>query len=115
MDISEIELNDNGLRMHQIDAKRKIFTAWRSCDSVMLQMPTGTGKTYLFTSVIKDLLRVYKQAREEINILVVAHRMELLDQISALSHASIFPMVLSRERGSSISGGEFKWAVSCHC
>jgi len=83
MDISEIELNDNGLRMHQIDAKRKIFTAWRSCDSVMLQMPTGTGKTYLFTSVIKDLLRVYKQAREEINILVVAHRMELLDQISA--------------------------------
>ena len=83
MDISEIELNDNGLRMHQIDAKRKIFTAWRSCDSVMLQMPTGTGKTYLFTSVIKDLLRVYKQAREEITILGVAHRMELLDQISA--------------------------------
>ncbi len=83
MDISEIELNANDLRMHQIDAKRKIFTAWRDCDSVMLQMPTGTGKTYLFTSVIKDLLRAYKQAREEINILVVAHRMELLDQISA--------------------------------
>lgn len=48
----------------------------------MLQMPTGTGKTYLFTSIVKDLLNSYKEAREEINILIVAHRTELLDQIS---------------------------------
>ena len=52
-------------------------------DSVMLQMPTGTGKTYLFTSLINDILRTYKQAHKEIKILVVAHRTELLDQISA--------------------------------
>lgn len=83
MNIPEIELNNASLKVHQIDAKRKIFTAWINSDSVMLQMPTGTGKTYLFTSIIKDLLRAYKQARKEINILVVAHRTELLDQISA--------------------------------
>lgn len=49
----------------------------------MLQMPTGTGKTYLFTSLINDLLCNYKRLHKEINILVVAHRTELLDQISA--------------------------------
>lgn len=82
MDISQIKLNNSGLRLHQTEAKAKIFTSWESYDSVMLQMPTGTGKTYLFTSIINDLLTSYKEAREEINVLVVAHRMELIDQIS---------------------------------
>lgn len=83
MNVSEIDLNNTSLRLHQADAKQKIFTAWRDNNSVMLQMPTGTGKTYLFTSIINDLLSAYKKARKEINILVVAHRMELLDQISS--------------------------------
>ena len=82
MDISQIKPDNSGLRQHQAEAKDKIFKAWRSNASVMLQMPTGTGKTYLFTSIIKDLLRTYKEARKEINILVVAHRTELIDQIS---------------------------------
>lgn len=82
MDISWIQLDNSGLRQHQAEAKAYIFKAWGSNDSVMLQMPTGTGKTYLFTSIIKDLLRAYKGIRQEINILVVAHRTELLDQIS---------------------------------
>lgn len=77
-------IQDNAsLRPHQIDAKAKIFEAWTKYDSVMLQMPTGTGKTYLFSSLINDLLCNYKRLHKEINILVVAHRMELLDQISA--------------------------------
>lgn len=82
MDVSQIKFDNSSLRQHQTEAKAKIFKAWESCDSVMLQMPTGTGKTYLFTSIIKDLLRAYKEFRKEINILVVAHRMELLEQIS---------------------------------
>lgn len=80
--LPEIELDNTSLRRHQSDAKRKIFNAWSRYSSVMLQMPTGTGKTYLFTSIIKDLLNTYKRERKEINILVVAHRMELIDQIS---------------------------------
>lgn len=83
LDIANIRLDHTGLRRHQVDAKERIFEAWQSCDSVMLQMPTGTGKTYLFTSIINDIVRNYKAAHEEINILVVAHRTELLDQISA--------------------------------
>lgn len=83
MDFSQIIQDNTNLRPHQIEAKAKIFEAWTKYDSVMLQMPTGTGKTYLFTSLINDLLCNYKRLHKEINILVVAHRMELLDQISA--------------------------------
>lgn len=75
--------HNSNLREHQIEAKGKIFDAWDKYDSVMLQMPTGTGKTYLFTSIVNDLLAAYKETHRDIHILVVAHRMELLDQISA--------------------------------
>lgn len=80
---STIPVNNGNLRKHQIDAKNAILRAWDSYDSVMLQMPTGTGKTYLFTSIIKDLIAFYKSNKWEINILVVAHRIELIDQIAA--------------------------------
>ena len=52
--------HNGNLRPHQVDAKRKIFEAWDQYDSVMLQMPTGTGKTYLFTSLIDDIIAYYK-------------------------------------------------------
>lgn len=80
---SRLNQHNSNLREHQIEAKGKIFDAWDKYDSVMLQMPTGTGKTYLFTSIINDLLAAYKEVHHNIHILVVAHRMELLDQISA--------------------------------
>lgn len=80
---SDIPEHNGNLRQHQIDAKRKIFEAWDQYDSVMLQMPTGTGKTYLFVSLINDLLVYYKEHHEELHILIVVHRTELIDQISA--------------------------------
>jgi superfamily II DNA or RNA helicase len=79
---SAIPVNNGNLRPHQLTAKSDILRAWDSYDSAMLQMPTGTGKTYLFTSIIKDLISHYKSQKLEINILVVAHRIELLDQIA---------------------------------
>ncbi len=80
---SAIQQNTGNLRPHQKDAKAQIFVAWDNFDAVMLQMPTGTGKTFLFTSLIKDLLNHYKTHRLQLNILIVAHRTELLDQISS--------------------------------
>lgn len=79
---SSIPVTNGNLRPHQLDAKKNILRAWDTYDSVMLQMPTGTGKTYLFTSIIKDLISYYKVQKLEINILVVAHRIELLEQIA---------------------------------
>ncbi len=83
MRISDIHQDNNGLRQHQKEAKKKILKAWDNYNSIMLQMPTGTGKTFLVVSLINDLLCAYKKMHKEINILIVAHRTELLDQISA--------------------------------
>ena len=83
MDSTSFIQDNTVLRPHQIEAKAKIFDAWSKYDSVMLQMPTGTGKTYLFTSLINDIVNTYKMAHKDIKILIVAHRTELLDQISA--------------------------------
>ena len=83
MDFCSFVQDNTALRPYQIEAKTKIFEAWSKYDSVMLQMPTGTGKTYLFTSLISDVVCSYKQAHKDIKILIVAHRTELLDQISA--------------------------------
>lgn len=83
MQYSTIPEHSGNLRQHQIEAKRKIFEAWDQYDSVMLQMPTGTGKTYLFVSLINDLILYYKEQHLELHILVVVHRTELIDQISS--------------------------------
>lgn len=83
MEYSQIVQDNKSLRPHQIEVKKKILNAWDKYNSVMLQMPTGTGKTYLFTSLINDLVSYCKKEHKEINILIVAHRTELLDQISA--------------------------------
>lgn len=82
MDFLKFEQDNASLRTHQKEIKQKIFEGWNECVSILLQMPTGTGKTYLFTSVINDLISNYKKQHKDINVLVVAHRMELLDQIS---------------------------------
>lgn len=96
---SAIPQHNGNLRQHQIDAKRKIFEAWDQCDSVMLQMPTGTGKTYLFVSLINDLVQCYKELHQELHILVVVHRTELIDQISAsLSKNGIFHGIVQGNR-----------------
>lgn len=82
MSLLPLTANNDRLRQHQAEAKAKIYEAWAICNSVMLQMPTGTGKTYLFTSIINDIVNASKKVRREVHILVVAHRTELIDQIS---------------------------------
>ena len=45
-------------------------------------MPTGTGKTIVFTSIVKDILRWCNLHSRESKILIVAHRRELIRQAS---------------------------------
>ena len=73
---------DNSLRPYQQQAKEDIFSAWDECDGVMFQMPTGTGKTRLFSSIISDIKTWSVQNSEDVKILIIAHRIELIDQIS---------------------------------
>jgi superfamily II DNA or RNA helicase len=65
------------LRNYQREMLGRINEAWRSCRSVMVQMPTGTGKTVLMTEVI----RTWTIDHGPLTILIVAHRRELIEQI----------------------------------
>lgn len=70
--MKEIRLYD-----YQAEMKERIDTAFRSYQSVMVQMPTGTGKTILLAEVVK---------REKLKgknpwVWIVVHRRELVEQI----------------------------------
>ena len=58
---------------YQEDMVKRVQEAFRLHDSVMVQMPTGTGKTYLLAALVGLFLK------EE--VWVVAHRRELVSQI----------------------------------
>lgn len=73
---------DHSLRPYQQEAKEKIFSAWDQCDNVLFQMPTGTGKTRLFSSIISDVKAWSALQSIDCRILIIAHRIELIDQIS---------------------------------
>lgn len=48
VDMKEIRLYD-----YQKEMSERIEVAFRSCQSVMVQMPTGMGKTILLAEVVK--------------------------------------------------------------
>lgn len=79
---SHIEADNTGLRPYQAEMKLKVYSLWDRMDNVMLQMPTGTGKTIVFTSVVKDIRKWCVQHSPDSKILIVAHRKELIDQAS---------------------------------
>ena len=65
------------LRPYQTDMKRRIFAEWELHRSLMVQMPTGTGKTHLLASVIRDL----SEATGNKDVWIITHRRELVEQI----------------------------------
>ena len=70
--MKEIKLFD-----YQEDMKERIEKALRLHRSVMAQMPTGTGKTYLLTAAIDSFV----EDNPNTKIWIVAHRKELVSQI----------------------------------
>ena len=44
------------LRDYQIEMKTRLMEAWKAHRSVMVQMPTGTGKTHLLASVVLPIV-----------------------------------------------------------
>lgn len=64
---SDINKVDETLRPYQEKAKREIFEAWDEVNSVMFQMPTGTGTAvklghnrleFVRTSALQHLLAI---------------------------------------------------------
>ena len=71
--MKETELFD-----YQEEMKSRIQGAFSTHQSVMVQMPTGTGKTHLLAAVVKSEERRVKRPC----VWIVAHRMELVAQIT---------------------------------
>jgi superfamily II DNA or RNA helicase len=61
----------NNLYPYQDDAVKNVIAYFRHHKSVMLQMPTGTGKTNVFCEIIKQL---------NVNTLILVHTRELVYQ-----------------------------------
>ena len=78
--MKEIKLFD-----YQEDMKERIEKAFESHQSVMVQMPTGTGKTILLAEVVKSEERRVKNPC----VWIVAHRRELVEQINETLEASL--------------------------
>ena len=68
-------MNDT-LRDYQQEMKLRLFKEWELHRSVMVQMPTGTGKTHLLAAIVREFLRGSGS-----RVWIVAHRRELVDQI----------------------------------
>lgn len=87
MRLSELQEIDETLRPYQVKGKKNIYQAWDISRTVLFQMPTGTGKTRLFSSIIRDTQRLTSIERKRHGVLVLAHRTELIQQIDeTLSH-----------------------------
>ena len=96
--MKKIELFD-----YQEDMKSRIEKALCLHRSVMAQMPTGTGKTYLLTAVIDSFVRANPKAK----VWIVAHRRELVSQIDETvrkfhSYSSATSSLLSSVKAMSI-------------
>lgn len=96
--MKKIELFD-----YQEDMKERIEKALCLHRSVMAQMPTGTGKTYLLTAVIDSFVRANPKAK----VWIVAHRRELVSQIDETvrkfqSYSSATSSLLSSVKAMSI-------------
>ena len=82
MDYKELCQQDITLRDYQQKAKEEIFSRWSIVDNILYQMPTGTGKTRLSTSIIRDISLWGLRHSIFVRILIIAHRSELIEQSS---------------------------------
>lgn len=74
------------LRDYQIEICEKVNRAFEAHRSVMMQMPTGTGKTVVLASLVKQ----YLNRDADCSVLIVAHRIELIEQTGTfLNHFGI--------------------------
>lgn len=74
------------LRDYQIEICEKVNGVFEAHRSVMMQMPTGTGKTVVLASLVKQ----YLNRDADCSVLIVAHRIELIEQTGTfLNHFGI--------------------------
>jgi len=94
------------LRPFQLEAKDAILAEWdKGVQKTLLVLPTGTGKTIVFSKVIED------RVRQGERVLVLAHRSELLDQAADKLAKSTGLMCATEKAESSCLGSWFRVVV----
>lgn len=83
---------------YQADMVNRIEKAFESFRSVMVQMPTGTGKTHVIVDVAKRFVSEGK------TVWMVAHRRELVTQIR-----NTLALYLSKEEMSLVEVRSVQW------
>ena len=94
---NDICIKDVSLRDYQQEGKEKIFNCWNTSDNVLYQMPTGTGKTRLFTSIIRDINVWGLKNKSRRRILIIAHRLSTIENCDIVYR--IENGTATRERG----------------
>ena len=96
MTMKKIKLFD-----YQEDMVKRVQEAFKHHNSVMVQMPTGTGKTMVLANIVFSFLE-----KSNHPIWIVAHRRELVEQIKETLNKSLLifsnhPVPLSKEGSTS--------------
>ncbi|WOG32196.1 DEAD/DEAH box helicase [Segatella copri] len=92
---------------YQEDMVKRVQEAFKHHDAVMVQMPTGTGKTMVLANIVFSFLEKCNHP-----IWIVAHRRELVEQIKGTLNKSLLifsnhPVPLSKEGLSKITPSLF--------
>ena len=92
------------LRDYQEEICSRVREAFKKHRSVMMQMPTGTGKTVVLAEIVREYLNVNVNVNVKggCNVLIVAHRRELVEQIQ-----QALLKVMGAEDESSTSFGKY--------
>ena len=92
--------NDIQLFDYQEDMVKRVQEAFRHHDSVMVQMPTGTGKTMVLANIVFSFLEKCNNP-----IWIVAHRRELVSQIKNTLNKSLFIFSKTHPSSLTLKGG----------
>ena len=90
MTMKKIKLFD-----YQEDMVKRVQEAFKHHDAIMVQMPTGTGKTMVLANIVFSFLE-----KSNNPIWIVAHRRELVSQIKETIFSKITPSLFTLKEGS---------------
>jgi DNA repair protein RadD len=77
-------------RPYQIEAENNVYSAWRQYKNVLLSLPTGAGKTFIFSRILRNHIGPS---------CAIAHRQELISQMSvALAREGVFHRIITKEK-----------------
>lgn len=94
------------LRPYQQEAKEAIQAEWKKNNKrTLLVLPTGTGKTIVFSKIIEDCVRDGER------VLILAHRGELLDQAADKLSKATGLMCATEKAEDTCLGSWFRVAV----